>query len=104
MRLTRRQTLAIGALAATGLAGRATAQAPGVPFDQPKSLYGFPAGRAGDIVCRRVAERDKAVIDGIGVVGLIPQGSTIDEMARSQCAELERWGPLVKRIGFTADS
>jgi len=50
------------------------------------------------------ALRDKAVIDGIGVVGLIAQGSTIDEMARSQRAELERWGPLVKRIGFTADS
>jgi tripartite-type tricarboxylate transporter receptor subunit TctC len=50
------------------------------------------------------ALRDKAVIDGIGVVGLIAQGSTIDEMARSQRAELERWGPLVKRIGFTAES
>lgn len=50
------------------------------------------------------ALRDKALIDGIGVVGLIAQGSTIDEMARSQRAELERWGPLVKRIGFTADS
>jgi hypothetical protein len=37
-------------------------------------------------------------------VGLIAQGSTIDEMARSQRTELERWGPLVKRIGFTAES
>jgi hypothetical protein len=37
-------------------------------------------------------------------VGLIAQGSTVDEMARSQRAELERWGPLVKRIGFTAES
>jgi tripartite-type tricarboxylate transporter receptor subunit TctC len=50
------------------------------------------------------ALRDKGLIEGIGVVGLIAQGSTIDEMARSQRAELERWGPLVKRIGFTADS
>jgi tripartite-type tricarboxylate transporter receptor subunit TctC len=57
MSLTRRQTLALGALAATGVAGRATAQAPGLPFDQPKFLYGFPAGSAGDIVCRRIAER-----------------------------------------------
>lgn len=53
MSLTRRQTLALGALAATGLAGRARAQA----FEQPKFLYGFPAGSAGDIVCRRVAEK-----------------------------------------------
>ncbi len=56
MSLSRRQTLALGAsglLAATGLSSRAQAQA----FEQPKFLYGFPAGSAGDIVCRRVAER-----------------------------------------------
>lgn len=50
------------------------------------------------------ALRDKALIDGLAVVGLLAQGSTSDEMARSQRAEWERWGPLVKRIGFTADS
>ena len=50
------------------------------------------------------ALKDKSVIDGLGVVGLIAQGSTPDEMARSQAAELARWAPLVKRIGFTADS
>jgi tripartite-type tricarboxylate transporter receptor subunit TctC len=50
------------------------------------------------------ALRDKSVIDGLGVVGLLAQGSTADEMARSQRAEFDRWGPLVKRIGFTADS
>jgi hypothetical protein len=38
------------------------------------------------------------------VVGLIPMGMTPDEMLRSQRAEFERWGPLVKQIGFTADS
>lgn len=47
---------------------------------------------------------DKAVVDGLAVVGLLAQGSTPDEMARSQRLEFERWGPLVKRIGFTADS
>ncbi len=31
-------------------------------------------------------------------------GSTPEEMARSQRAEFERWGPLVKRVGFTAGS
>jgi tripartite-type tricarboxylate transporter receptor subunit TctC len=50
------------------------------------------------------ALRDRAVIDGLGVVGLVAQGSTAEEMARSQRAELERWAPLVKRIGFTAES
>jgi len=47
---------------------------------------------------------DKGVIDGLGVVGLIAQGSTAEAMARSQKTEYERWGPLVKKIGFTGDS
>lgn len=47
---------------------------------------------------------DKGVIEGLGVVGLIAQGSTAEAMARSQKAEYERWGPLVKKVGFTGDS
>ena len=47
---------------------------------------------------------DKGVIEGLGVVGLIAQGSTAEAMARSQKAEFDRWGPLVKKIGFTGDS
>ncbi|HEY6087139.1 MAG TPA: tripartite tricarboxylate transporter substrate-binding protein [Burkholderiaceae bacterium] len=50
------------------------------------------------------ALKDRSVIDGLAVVGLLAQGSTPEEMARSQRAEFERWGPLVKRIGFTAES
>ena len=50
------------------------------------------------------ALKDKAVIDSLAVTGLIAQGSTPEEQARSQKAESDRWGPLVKRIGFTAES
>jgi len=50
------------------------------------------------------ALRDKSVVDGLSVVGLLAQGSTQEEMARSARAETERWGPLVKRVGFTAES
>lgn len=50
------------------------------------------------------ALKDKSVIDGLATVGLIAQGSTAEEMARSQRTEFERWGPLIKRIGFTAES
>ena len=50
------------------------------------------------------ALKDKVVIDSLGVQGLLPMGSTPDEMARSQRAEFERWGPLIKKIGFTAES
>lgn len=50
------------------------------------------------------AVKERAVIDSLGVVGLIARGSTADEMAKSQQVEFERWGPLVRRIGFTAES
>lgn len=50
------------------------------------------------------ALQDKAVQDSIGTVGLIAHGSTPEEMLRSQQAEFERWGPLVKQIGFSGDS
>lgn len=48
--------------------------------------------------------KDKALIEGLGVVGLVAQGSTPQEMAQSQRREFERWGPLVKKVGFTAES
>lgn len=50
------------------------------------------------------ALKDKALVEGLGVVGLIAQGSTPQEMAASQAAELKRWGPLVKKVGFTGES
>ncbi|GIX25654.1 MAG: hypothetical protein KatS3mg122_2885 [Caldimonas sp.] len=50
------------------------------------------------------ALKDPAVIEALGTVGLIAQGSTPQEMAVSQKREFERWGPLVKKIGFTAES
>lgn len=50
------------------------------------------------------ALREKTVIDSLALAGLIPQGSTPAEMAASQKAEYDRWGPLIKKIGFTAES
>jgi tripartite-type tricarboxylate transporter receptor subunit TctC len=50
------------------------------------------------------ALKEKAVIDSLALVGLIAHGSTPQEMAQSQQAEFERWGPLVKRVGFSSDS
>lgn len=52
----------------------------------------------------RQALADKSVIDGLATIGLIAKGSTPEEMDRSQRAEFERWGPIVKKIGFTAES
>ena len=50
------------------------------------------------------ALKSDALKESVGVVGLIATSSTPEEMARSQQAEFERWGPLVKQIGFTADT
>lgn len=50
------------------------------------------------------ALKDKALVDGLGIVGLVAQGSTAQEMAQSQKREFDRWGPLVKKVGFTAES
>jgi tripartite-type tricarboxylate transporter receptor subunit TctC len=50
------------------------------------------------------ALKDKSVIDALALVGLVANGSTPQEMAADQKAEYERWGPLVKQIGFTAES
>jgi len=50
------------------------------------------------------ALKEKSVIDSLAIVGLIPRGSTMEEMAASQAAEAKHWGPLIKKIGFTAES
>lgn len=73
--------------------------------------FGFyaPARTPGTVIAAAnaaigAALKDSAVIDGLAAVGLIAQASTPQEMARSQREEYERWGPLVRRIGFSADS
>ena len=53
---------------------------------------------------RRHTDNLVDVIDAIGTVGLVAHGSTPQEMLADQKAEFERWGPLVKQIGFTAES
>lgn len=50
------------------------------------------------------ALRDKSVIDSLATFGLTAMPSTPEEMARSQKEALDHWGPLIKRIGFTAES
>ena len=50
------------------------------------------------------ALKDKAVIDSLALVGLLAHASSPQEMAADQKSEFERWAPLVKQIGFTAES
>ena len=50
------------------------------------------------------ALKEPSVIESLAIVGLGAHGSTPEAMAADQRAEYERWGPLVKQIGFTAES
>jgi len=52
----------------------------------------------------QAALKDKAVADGLLSVGLVAHGSSPEDMKKSLQSEYERWGPLVKKIGFTAES
>ena len=68
-----------------------------------------PAGTPAPVVnaasvAINVALKDKRVIDSLALVGLIAQGSTPAELGASQKQPFDRWGPLIKRIGFTAES
>ena len=50
------------------------------------------------------ALKEKSVIDSLAVSGLVPIGGTADAMAKDLKAQFDAWGPIVKKIGFTAES
>ncbi|MFO1216830.1 MAG: Bug family tripartite tricarboxylate transporter substrate binding protein [Burkholderiaceae bacterium] len=73
--------------------------------------FGFylPGKAAADVVQRanaalRAALADKETVDGLAVMGLEAKSSSPDELAAMLKADTERWGPIVKAIGFTAES
>jgi tripartite-type tricarboxylate transporter receptor subunit TctC len=48
--------------------------------------------------------KDKGLLDSLALQGLLPLGGSSDEMAKDMRRQFDYWGPVVKRIGFTADS
>jgi tripartite-type tricarboxylate transporter receptor subunit TctC len=73
--------------------------------------FGFfaPAGTDAAVVMRanealRKALGAKDVVDGLAVMGLETVSSTPQELTTRLKADFERWGPIVRKIGFTADS
>ena len=73
--------------------------------------FGFfaPGGTPQPVVQRanaalRTALAQKDVVDGLAVMGLEATSSTPDELATLLKQSYDRWGPIVKQIGFTADS
>lgn len=71
-------------------------------FYAPPRTPSLLVSRANEAINR--ALKEKSVTDSLATVGLIARGSTPQDMAASQKAEYDRWGPLVKRVGFTSDS
>jgi tripartite-type tricarboxylate transporter receptor subunit TctC len=83
----------------------------GFPELTTEEWFGFyaPARTPASVVASanaaiNAALKDKSVIDSLAVMGLAAQGSTPAEMDKSQKEENTRWGPLVKKVGFTAES
>ena len=83
----------------------------GFPELTTEEWFGFyaPAGTPGSVVNNANAAinqalKDKTVIDSLALMGLVAQGSTPAAMDASQRDQHKRWGPLVKKIGFTAES
>lgn len=83
----------------------------GFPELTTEEWFGFyaPARTPGYVIANantaiNAALRERSTIDSLALMGLVAQGSSAEEMDRSQKAEHQRWGPLVKKIGFTAES
>jgi len=73
--------------------------------------FGFylPAKAPPEVVQRanaalRAALAEREVIEGLETMGLEAKSSSPAELAAMLKADTERWGPVVKAIGFTADS
>lgn len=83
----------------------------GLPDLVVEEWFGFyaPARTPAQVVTNanaaiNAALKDKMVIDSLAVSGLVPLGGTPEAMAKDMKAQFDAWGPIVKRIGFTAES
>lgn len=73
--------------------------------------FGFyvPARTPADVIARlntamRAALAAPETVNGLAQMGLEAQSSTPAELAARLKADTDKWGPLVKAIGFTADA
>ncbi|MBL8334170.1 MAG: Bug family tripartite tricarboxylate transporter substrate binding protein [Rubrivivax sp.] len=72
--------------------------------------FGFflPAKAAPEVVNRanaalRTALADRETVEGLELMGLEAKSSTPAELAAMLKADFDKWGPLVKAVGFTVD-
>ena len=50
------------------------------------------------------ALKERSVIDSLAIQGMLPVGGTAVQMEADQKVQFDCWGPIVKRIGFTAEA
>jgi tripartite-type tricarboxylate transporter receptor subunit TctC len=77
-------------------------------FDEWFGVFA-PAKTAPEVVAKLSAAISKAlaspeVVDALGLMGLEARASSPAELANLLRRDSERWAPLIKTIGFTADS
>ncbi|MCX7364151.1 MAG: tripartite tricarboxylate transporter substrate-binding protein [Alphaproteobacteria bacterium] len=71
-------------------------------FFAPGGTPDSVVGRANAVMRTALAQKD--VVDGLAVMGLEAKCSTPAGLASLLKTSYDRWGPIVKKIGFTADS
>lgn len=114
------QQAAAGKIRILGVSGRTRSRfAPNVPTYVEQGLpdmifsewFGFfaPGGTSAPVIMNanialRAALAQKDVADGLAVMGLEARSSTPEALAERLKADHDNWGPIVKKIGFTADS
>ncbi len=83
----------------------------GFPDLVVEEWFGFfaPAKTPASVVANanaaiNAALKDKMVIDSLAISGLVPVGGTSDAMVADLKRQTDAWAPLVKKIGFTAES
>jgi tripartite-type tricarboxylate transporter receptor subunit TctC len=77
-------------------------------FEEQFCLY-LPPGASAEVVERLRRASEKAmthpeVATGLATFAIVPTTSTPAALAALQKSEHERWGPVVRSIGFTADT
>lgn len=71
-------------------------------FFAPGGTPAAVVGRANAVLRTALARQD--VVEGIALMGLESKSSTPAELGALLKSSYDRWGPIVKKIGFTADS
>ena len=83
----------------------------GFPDLMVEEWFGFyvPAKTPANIIAAantaiNAALKEKSVIDSLAIQGMLPVGGTAAQMAADQKVQFDYWGPIVKKIGFTAEA